>query len=948
MRIPPERTRLVSEPTISDETLSMTLSSLETSKEASQVVTTIPGYELRRELGRGSFGIVWEAVRAQTGQRVALKLVLHERRLNWDYFRRELALLVDLEDHPYTLTVLDADLGHHPPYIVTPLVEGGSLLSHQDAPLPQVIRWIEQTAEALHYIHSKGVIHCDLKPSNIFVTNSQSIRVGDLGQSRRVVDGEMAWGTIGYMAPEQCNQPPGKRITPSVLWDVYGFGATAYWMLTRQRARIRESDQARLASATGANQLASYYSDCLQQNPIVPIRSLNPKVDRELAAIVESCLRLDPARRPQSMDEVVQDLQRRRRGERLHCLRPWKLSYLLRWALGQRSFQFGILLVLVLWAGLLYGFFTYQQRQFYLLSQTGLHALESGRTEEAYLRWLGALRYRPGDPTTRARLSFLPVQMTYPDRGEHSCVAFSHTGAMLATASLGSSSMPNASARLWDARTGRQLAEIRHSASVQWVAFSPAEDLLVTASWDETGVAYDVAARKVRFEIHHDEALSEVLFSNDGKYLASTDQYGGVRLWESASGRRLPFESPSGDLVVQPIAFNPFGTELAALKTPLAVGLWDTRTGRPLKIDMSMQSEINDLHFHPTRPWLAAGGDDGSVTVWDTRNGKVVQRLKLTSRISQLRFSQTGDRLGAGCDDGTACLWNTDSWEPHTFPHARPVRSLNFSPDGNFLAVGLGEKKQLWSLSEPNGGVRVWDTHAFKAVTDTLAHDGPVNQVVFHPGRPLLAAASGAGLRVSSLYPGATRVWSLLLPEKGSWPVLKPPAAYQGKLKDDRVVISDLGVVRHGSKILINSFAFSQDNRLLATGAEDFTARLWSLPACTPRSRPMPHEGPVRAVAFNSDGKWLATAASSDSGTTVRIWDASDGSAISPPLFCAEAVTKLSFTPDDTRLVGNDGACVWTVQPPARQTDGNLREETRKRLKADIDESGQLVPVVSW
>lgn len=212
------------------------------------------------------------------------------------------------------------------------------------------------------------------------------------------------------------------------LWS----GVTAYWLLTRHRARIRESDQHRLASATGANQLASYYYECLQQNEMVPIRSLNPKVDAGMAAIiVERCLKISPLSGTSSMEDVLQDLSRRRRGQRLHSLKPWSTSYLLRWALGRRSFQVGLLVLALIWPWSLYTLDAYRQRQFDLLTQSGLHALESGRTEEAYLRWLGALGYEPGDATTRARLSFLPVLMTYPNQGEVSSLAYNQDGSLL-------------------------------------------------------------------------------------------------------------------------------------------------------------------------------------------------------------------------------------------------------------------------------------------------------------------------------------------------------------------------------------------------------------------------------------------------------------------------------------------------------------------------------------
>ncbi|MFN8610286.1 MAG: WD40 repeat domain-containing serine/threonine protein kinase [Vulcanimicrobiota bacterium] len=939
----------------------MTLSSLETSKEASQAAN-IPGYELRGELGRGTFGVVWEAVRVQTGQRVALKLVLHEQRLHWEYFRRELALLVDLEDHPYTLTVLDADLTHRPPFIVTPLVEGGSLQNHQKAELPVCYRWIEQMAEALHYIHSKGVIHCDLKPSNIFVTGTETIRVGDLGQSRRVVDGEVSWGTIGYMAPEQCDQPLGKRATPSVLWDVYGFGATAYWLLTKKRARILDTDQSRLAGASGAGQLASFYVDCLRKNPLIPIRKLNPTVNAGVAAIVERCLELDPQRRTQSMEDVLEDFGRWRRGDRLLALRPWTPGYRFKVALRKPAVQLSLLLLLLLILSLYYGVTSYRQRQFALLTQSGLHALESGRTEEAYLQWVSALSYAPGDSTTRARLSFLPVLMTFPGRAEISTVAFNGDGTLLATGARASSTSPQASARVWDSTDGRQILEVRHHDGIQKIAFSQASpDLLATASWDRTGVVVDVKARNLLFQIQHGQgrsspSLTDVVFSQDGKWLASTAQDGSLRLWSVPSGRlqplELPAEGPEGQyLLSQPVTFDTAGKLLAGLSTPRSLRLWDTQSGKVLPFKLEESSDINDLHFHPRLPIIADACEDGSVSLWSTTDGKVVERLLHSSRVNYINFSPTGDFLAAGGEDGVVRIWDlrVRPWKVFDLVHQKPVRNLAFYPRSPLLAVGMGEKEELWSLSEANGAVRVWDLLSRKAMSDTIPHEGPVTQLAFHPRLEQLVSSCGSGLRVSSLYPGSARCWELRLAGRGDHPLLPEPAGWNGvEVATGGLQVRDangqnLCQVSHGPGIKINAWAFSQDGQLLVTGAEDRTARIWRLPAGTPLGNPLPHEGRVTAVAFDRAGGWVATSSLSWNSTTVRCWDVADGTPVSPPLYGAQGeVHQLDFSQDGYWLVA-DGLS-WNVQVPASESDDQLAASVTRRLKAGFGPSGLVVP----
>ena len=114
------------------DTIGVSESTSEYLRKASKTLSAleITGYSLERELGRGCFGTVWQAVREKTGQQVAIKVVDYSQDLDWEYFRRELDFLREIEDHPHTLTILDAQLDHDPPYIVMPLATGGLSLIH--------------------------------------------------------------------------------------------------------------------------------------------------------------------------------------------------------------------------------------------------------------------------------------------------------------------------------------------------------------------------------------------------------------------------------------------------------------------------------------------------------------------------------------------------------------------------------------------------------------------------------------------------------------------------------------------------------------------------------------------------------------------------------------------------------------------------------------------------
>jgi serine/threonine protein kinase len=307
-----------------DHTLSQTPEEQREARQLSESTPLIDGYGQLEKIGTGSFGTVYRAVQERTGQLVAIK-VLRQEVVESEAFQHELTQLSQIAEHPHVVTLLDADIRHHPPYYVMPLLSAGSLDQQEPGPnwVQQVVDWMTSIAEALRYMHGKGLLHCDLKPSNVLLDERGSARLVDFGQARKVGVDSGAFGTLGYMPPEQAIL----GAVPDSRWDIYAWGATAYRLLGGQCPRFSKADRTHLTNTPEVAGRLQIYRDWVTQRPLLPLRSLNPLVDEDLASIIQSCLLVDPDQRIPSLSALLEDLQRRLSKAPLLCQRPWSARY---------------------------------------------------------------------------------------------------------------------------------------------------------------------------------------------------------------------------------------------------------------------------------------------------------------------------------------------------------------------------------------------------------------------------------------------------------------------------------------------------------------------------------------------------------------------------------------------------------------------------------------------
>ena len=195
-------------------------------------------YQLGQCLGRGGFGVVYEATHRETGQRVALKFLHGSKELEPEVqnrFVREVALLKRLE-HENIVQTFDAGLHDGIIFCSMELVECGTLrdvLSTRfKLPWRDAVEVAIQVSEALAHAHERGCVHRDLKPANLYLSDDGKVKLGDLGLARDLHDSRLTTsgqtvGTWKYMPPEQIM---GKADIDGRL-DLYALGCILFEMV---------------------------------------------------------------------------------------------------------------------------------------------------------------------------------------------------------------------------------------------------------------------------------------------------------------------------------------------------------------------------------------------------------------------------------------------------------------------------------------------------------------------------------------------------------------------------------------------------------------------------------------------------------------------------------------------------------------------------------------------
>ena len=261
-------------------------------------------YEIKKELGRGGMGVVYEARQVSLNRPVALKMIRAGVLANDAELRRfqNEAEAVAMLDHPGIVPIFEVGEHDGQRYFSMKKIDGVGLdrmLADFTADPAAAARLVATTASAIHHAHQRGILHRDLKPANVLVDAQGEPHLTDFGLAKRVAGGNelttsgVILGTPAYMAPEQAS---GRRGAVTTQTDVYGLGAILYALIASR------------PPFNGATVLDTL--DQVRERPPESPRKYNAQVPRDLMVICLKCLEKDPRRRYASADALAEDLRR--------------------------------------------------------------------------------------------------------------------------------------------------------------------------------------------------------------------------------------------------------------------------------------------------------------------------------------------------------------------------------------------------------------------------------------------------------------------------------------------------------------------------------------------------------------------------------------------------------------------------------------------------------------
>ncbi len=886
-----------------------------------EVISEKPGavigpYKLLEQIGEGGFGVVFLAEQtAPVRRRVALKVIkpgMDTRQViaRFEAERQALAMM----DHPNIARVLDAGttasekrdgslLPERPegsfaqktpvpffggrPYFVMELVQGVPITEYCDQcnlTTRERLELFISVCHAVQHAHQKGVIHRDIKPTNVLVAMQDgrpAPKIIDFGVAKaigqRLTEHTLATGfaqmvgTPLYMSPEQAELSPLGVDTRS---DIYSLGVLLYELLTgttpfdkdrlyaasydELRRIIREEEPPRPSARIST--LAADLATTIAEHRGTDARQLGKTVRGELDWIVMKCLEKDRNRRYESTNALAQDVQRYLTGETVSACPP-SATYRFRKFAGQHRYFFA--------AASLVAAVT--------LIGTAVSAWQAIRATRAE----GIANQQRQSAEETALIAEQQKELALRQRD-------------VALNNLYAASIPLAYKDWQEGNLNRM--------SDGLMAFLPEENIPDLRGWEWYFLA-SLLEEDESVLRPHIGSVGDVIWSPDGHLLAVGGAHG-VKICEPVSKQLV--RSLAG---TSPIAWHPKELRLATATKhgiPGEVTIWDVQSGNALRqfqsgpiYDMSWRQDggalawggdktfeiwwegeqraevheysrqdsphgIRKLTWSPDGQLLVLGvGFPAELVIWSAERNDFLENIAVWAgtAVHAMHWNATNDQLAMGMHNGAVHVWDViERREPFCFlAHGGGVSALAWSPDGTRFATGGSDKLiKVWDsqshrpLHERPGHKRaartvdwsVWDSQSHQPLHQFAGHKGNVRTVDWSPGGALLASGD---------VDGTVRIWRS---DRDQEAMSLPGSTSAAWSPDGKKVVTEV----------FESDARGGAGRRVPTICDAETAEVLL------RLEPGIAPG-ICKIAWSPDGNWIGVAVDGQNGA-VYVWNA--------------------------------------------------------------------------